>query len=90
MLFLLDNGAHSIKAGHEHEPRHFLSPYTKKTNDNTRTSSVFQNAVVRSKGDKQSYYGHEIPLCSDKSSLHCRLPFEKVQCAQRHNPRLAC
>ena len=40
---------------------------------------MFQNAVVRSRGDKQTYYGHEIPLCRDRSTLHYRLPLEKVQ-----------
>ena len=100
MLFLLDNGAHSIKLGHDHEPRYFilfrLFLQKQKTNKQTKspthrtrtrpahTSSVFQNAVVRSKGDKQSYYGHEIPLCRDRSSLHYRLPCEKVQRAFKH------
>lgn len=38
---------------------------------------MFLNAIVRSKGDKQTYYGHEIPHCRDRSTLHSRLPFEK-------------
>jgi len=39
---------------------------------------VISNAVVRSKGDKATYVGHEISRCKDFSSLHYRLPFEKV------------
>uniref|UniRef100_A0A8H7XR10 Actin-like protein ARP6 n=1 Tax=Psilocybe cubensis TaxID=181762 RepID=A0A8H7XR10_PSICU len=38
---------------------------------------IISNAVVRSKGDKMSYFGHEIARCEDYSSLHYRLPFEK-------------
>jgi len=36
------------------------------------------NAVVRSKGDKKVYFGHEMARCKDYSSLHFRLPFDKV------------
>jgi actin-related protein 6 len=36
------------------------------------------NAVVRSKGDKATYVGHELEKCRDYSALHYRLPFEKV------------
>lgn len=36
------------------------------------------NAVVRSKGDKATYVGHEFDRCKDYASLHYRLPFEKV------------
>jgi hypothetical protein len=81
MLFLLDNGAHSIKFGHDHEPKCFVLFYfwEKQKKFTPHSLSVFQNAVVRSKGDKQTYYGHEIPLCRDRSSLHCGLPFEKVR-----------
>jgi len=39
MLFLLDNGAHSIKVGHDHEPRFFfLSKYKHKNDDNEHAS----------------------------------------------------
>ena len=55
-----------------------------------RTSSVFQNAIVRSKGDKQTYFGHEIALCRDRSSLQYRRTCEKVENALRHNPRPTC
>lgn len=33
---------------------------------------------MRSKGDKATYIGHELQRCRDYSSLHYRLPFEKV------------
>ena len=37
MLFLLDNGAHSIKAGHDHEPRYFHILFQEKQNKYIRT-----------------------------------------------------
>jgi hypothetical protein len=55
------------------------------THGQPHSFSVFQNAIVRSKGDKQTYYGHEIPLCTDRSSLHYRLPCEKVEYASGYN-----
>jgi actin-related protein 6 len=48
---------------------------------------VISNAIVRSKGDKATYFGHEITQCRDYSSLHYRLPFEKV-CSEIHFPHL--
>ena len=42
-------------------------------------SRVIPNAVIRSKGDKTTYFGHEFYKCRDHSSLHYRLPFEKVR-----------
>jgi actin-related protein 6 len=36
------------------------------------------NAIVRSKGDRATYFGHELERCRDYASLHYRLPFEKV------------
>lgn len=36
------------------------------------------NAIVRSKGDKITYFGHEFDTCKDYSTLHFRLPFERV------------
>ena len=39
MLFLLDNGAHSIKVGHDHEPRYFpFFSKNKKSDDNKHAS----------------------------------------------------
>lgn len=40
---------------------------------------IIPNAIVRSKGDKATYYGPELDKCVDFSSLHYRLPFEKVR-----------
>jgi actin-related protein 6 len=37
------------------------------------------NTVVRSKGDKSTYVGHELEDCRDRASLHYRLPFEKAR-----------
>jgi len=40
---------------------------------------VIPNAIVRSKGDKATYFGHQLARCRDYSGLHYRLPFEKVR-----------
>lgn len=40
---------------------------------------IITNAVVRSKGDKRTYFGHELEQCTDFASLHYRLPFERVR-----------
>lgn len=59
---VLDNGGSTVKAGVVGtHPDPLLVP----------------NAVVRSKGDKKNYVGHEYAQCSDYSSLHFRLPLEK-------------
>ncbi|KAN0074661.1 Actin family [Tylopilus felleus] len=59
---VLDNGGSTIKAG---------------VVGSDETVRIIPNAVVRSKGDKTTYIGHEIARCRDFSSLHYRLPFEK-------------
>ncbi|KAH7885477.1 actin family [Phlebopus sp. FC_14] len=63
---VLDNGGSTIKAGivgANGQPDHEVR--------------LVPNAVARSKGDRSTYVGHEIERCSDFSSLHYRLPFEK-------------
>lgn len=40
---------------------------------------MIPNAIVRSKGDKTTYFGHQLARCRDYSALHYRLPFEKVR-----------
>ncbi|KAJ7763203.1 actin-related protein Arp6 [Mycena maculata] len=64
VLLVLDNGASTIKAGLVDHP----------TADHPR---IVMNAVVRSKGDKTTYIGHELSRCKDYSSLGYRLPLEK-------------
>ena len=54
---------------------HFPFGFCQESEDPCR---VIPNAVVRSKGDRKTYFGHEIAKCKDYSSLHYRLPFEKV------------
>ncbi|KAF9046356.1 actin-like protein ARP6 [Panaeolus papilionaceus] len=61
-IVVLDNGASSIKVGIVNQDRE---------------PRIITNAVVKSKGDKMTYIGHEIARCKDYSSLHYRLPFEK-------------
>ncbi|KAF5381186.1 hypothetical protein D9757_007897 [Collybiopsis confluens] len=61
-LVILDNGASTIKAG---------------TLSSHEDAKLVPTAIVRSKGDKATYFGHEIARCKDYASLHYRLPFEK-------------
>ncbi|OCH91599.1 actin-like protein Arp6 [Obba rivulosa] len=63
LKIVVDNGAYNIKAGI--------------IGADDGTPRIIPNAVVRSKGDKTTYIGHEITKCEDHSSLHYRLPFEK-------------
>ncbi|KJA23273.1 hypothetical protein HYPSUDRAFT_138004 [Hypholoma sublateritium FD-334 SS-4] len=58
---VLDNGAATLKAGLV----------------GAASPTLITNAVVRSKGDRQTYCGHEIARCRDYAALHFRLPFEK-------------
>ncbi|KZT09178.1 actin-related protein Arp6 [Laetiporus sulphureus 93-53] len=60
---VVDNGAHTIKAGI--------------VGVHDATPRIIPNAIVRSKGDKTTYIGHELEKCRDFSGLHYRLPFEK-------------
>ncbi|KAF4590261.1 Actin- protein 6 [Pleurotus pulmonarius] len=62
-IIVLDNGASTIKAG--------------LANSDYEHPRIIPNAVVRSKGDKTTYIGHEFEQCQDHASLHYRLPFEK-------------
>ncbi|KAJ7624808.1 actin-domain-containing protein [Roridomyces roridus] len=64
VLLVLENGACSTKAGIVDHPT-ALEP------------RIVTNAVVRSKGDKATYVGHEFDRCKDYSSLSYRLPLEK-------------
>lgn len=63
-LVVVDNGAGTIKAG-------LLNVH----GDQPR---IVPNAIIRSKGDKTTYFGHELERCRDHSSLNYRLPFEKL------------
>ncbi|KAF7309255.1 hypothetical protein MIND_00295800 [Mycena indigotica] len=62
VVVVLDNGGSSIKAGVI----------------GTGATRIIPNAIVRSKGDKETYVGHEwAERCTDYSSLAYRLPVEK-------------
>lgn len=63
---VLDNGGSTIKAG--------IVRTDLGVDDEVR---LIPNAVVRSKGDKATFVGHEIGRCKDYTTLHYRLPFEK-------------
>lgn len=62
-IVVLDNGASTVKAG-------ILDAAGSQPR-------IIPNAVIRSKGDKATYIGHEFERCRDYSALHYRLPFEK-------------
>jgi len=61
-VIVLDNGASTIKVGVTTSPKDVR---------------IVSNAIVRSKGDKITYFGHEFDACKDFSTLHFRLPFER-------------
>ncbi|VDC01837.1 unnamed protein product [Peniophora sp. CBMAI 1063] len=62
-VVVVDNGAHTIKVG--------------LASTSSQDAKVFPNAVIRSKGDKTTYYGSDFANCKDAASLNFRLPFEK-------------
>lgn len=80
-VIILDNGASTIKAGvlgvHDAHPRQVAGPAIPSLSALT-VCRLITNAIVRSKGDRATYIGHELEKCRDYSSLHYRLPFEKV------------
>ncbi|KAJ7093825.1 actin-related protein Arp6 [Mycena belliarum] len=63
-VIVFDNGGSTIKAGIVAE-------------SSTDEARIITNAVVRSKGDKMTYVGHELDGCKDYSALNYRLPLEK-------------
>lgn len=67
LTVVLDNGAATLKVG--------------LVGADADAPTLITNAVVRSKGDRQTYCGHEIARCRDYAALHYRLPFEKVPLA---------
>ncbi|KAI0040286.1 Actin/actin-like protein [Auriscalpium vulgare] len=64
-VVVLDNGAFTVKLG--------LSNASKDVSH----CRVIPNAIIRSKGDKTTYFGQDFAECRDFSSLNYRLPFEK-------------
>ena len=82
-ILVADNGASSIKLGVVHgkskvPTRFAMQPTRREKLTLNQANRIISNAVVRSKGDKSTYVGHEIEDCRDFSSIHYRLPFEKV------------
>ncbi|EIW74652.1 actin-related protein Arp6 [Coniophora puteana RWD-64-598 SS2] len=65
-IAVLDNGGSTIKAG-----------VVVGEVPEREQARLVPNAVARSKGDKTTYFGHELDRCRDFSALHYRLPFEK-------------
>ncbi|KAJ7173813.1 actin-related protein Arp6 [Mycena filopes] len=64
VVLVLDNGASTIKAGIVGQP-------------SSAEPLLIPNAIIRSKGDKATYVGHEFQKCKDYSALSYRLPLEK-------------
>jgi len=63
---ILDNGAHSIKAG-------FSSSSDPATDD----CHIIPNCIARSQRDKRTYIGQELTHCADFGELQYRRPVEK-------------
>lgn len=86
---MLDNGASAVKAGiagtTDGALRFCSSPLPLSSLFVYPLARTVPNAVIRSKGDKTTYLGHEFDHCKDYSSLHYRLPFEKVLTLARLN-----
>ena len=61
---VVDNGASSIKLGI--------------VGRGDTVPRIIPNAIIRSKGDKTTYFEQEFEQCKDFSSLNYRLPFERV------------
>ncbi|TEB40080.1 actin-related protein Arp6 [Coprinellus micaceus] len=59
-IVILENGGSTIKVGLANRGR-------------GKDPRIIQNAVIRSKGDKVTYIGHEFEACQDFASLHYRL-----------------
>ena len=62
-VFILDNGAYSIKAGWAHE---------------SAPPQIIANGIFRSKRDNRTYVADQLDECEDFGGLTYRLPFEKV------------
>lgn len=82
---VVDNGASTIKLGvlsrgHGEIPPKFVYAITHQLDPRADAGvlRIIQNAIIRSKGDKTTYFGQEFEQCTDYSSLNYRLPFEKV------------
>ncbi|XP_006462962.1 hypothetical protein AGABI2DRAFT_72217 [Agaricus bisporus var. bisporus H97] len=75
-VVVIDNGAHTVKFGTQQENPRYSSSAPPFCSLLTLPRAI-PNAVIRSKGDKTTYCGHEFERCRDYSSLHYRLPFEK-------------
>lgn len=83
-VLVLDNGASTIKTSvvtgeGVYEPRCVAMNARMFFMCSVNILSIIPNAVVRSKADKRWYFGHELAECRDYSSLHYRLPFERVR-----------
>ncbi|KAH8113486.1 actin-like protein ARP6 [Phellopilus nigrolimitatus] len=65
-VIVLDNGASTIKTNVVTSLEDIPEP------------RIVANAIVRqTKGEKQTFFGHEFDQCRDFASLHFRLPFER-------------
>ena len=79
-IFILDNGAYSIKAGWAHQ-QDIKLVYTLRLKAILIVSCrTFPNGIFRSKQDKKTYTADQLDLlCEDFSGLVYKLPFERVR-----------
>ncbi|KAK0264578.1 Actin- protein 6 [Friedmanniomyces endolithicus] len=66
---ILDNGAHTIKAG--------FSSHLSSTPVSTTSCHVIPNCIARSTRDRRTYIGPELTTCADFGDLAYRRPVEK-------------
>ncbi|KAK1050484.1 Actin- protein 6 [Friedmanniomyces endolithicus] len=66
---ILDNGAHTIKAG--------FSSHLSSTPISTTACHVIPNCIARSTRDRRTYIGPELTTCADFGDLAYRRPVEK-------------
>ena len=82
-VVVLDNGASTIKTGIVIDEEGVADPRCVSSSKrcNVLTVSwhrIVTNAIVRPKGDKKEFFGHEFDGCRNRASLHYRTPFERV------------
>ncbi|TKA60544.1 hypothetical protein B0A55_11533 [Friedmanniomyces simplex] len=67
---ILDNGAHTLKAG-------FSSPLTDPAPATPSACHIIPNCIARSTRDRRTYIGPELTTCADYGDLAYRRPVEK-------------
>ena len=81
-VLILDNGAHSIKAGIsgvDWEPRFVIDAIVRRRYRKLKVIRIYPNSIARSRVERKVFVGDEIHTCRDLSGIVYRRPFEKVR-----------